>query len=778
VSGDTEIALHVYQALYGKAPGFEQLNTLKGQITASGAGAWANYMAANFSALSNEDFAAQVLKNISVTPTTLTATTTFGSAQQAYDGLLGGFKEYLGHVGPSYRGIVAAQLAKIISNLEVDTQFGVYGGAALALNKQVGANLAYSTNAANVNDSVVSVGPVIFCPRSTRVALGAEDPYLPNAWQLKNTGPSQIVSAGANNGLAGIDANIEAVHNAGSGCTGQGVVVAIVDSGLELGHEDFAANVLAGKSFNFFKLTDDTSPVAEEASLDHGTGVGGVAVARGWNGKGSRGTAPFASVVAYATVGTGEKPAATEFLSFGAKSKAGTSAVVTQFGNRADTVDIFNYSAGSDYADPPLFEDDEALQEQTNASKTGTETLRGGKGAIYLQAAGNEYTDLKGTRRDASQPVLEINCATTLSADIDQLGGFSNVGGMTCGSPNHEPANKPYFYQVASIHNTGKASSYSSAGSSIWITGFGGEYGVAEAAIITTDNSGCKAGANNTSNAQKSEIEGIVSYLSKVVADLFGNSTVDPDCNFTGRMNGTSAATPSVAGVVALMLEANPALTWRDVGFVLAKTARKVDVDIASGTRAVDYIASGATATLALDLPWQTNSAGFHFQNRYGFGLVDATAAVTLAQNFTAPAGRRTGNLVKVVSGDQVSTALGAGQYTRMERKVAFGEAGAVSGMMRVDLEITNTLPNGLNSGKLQFELVNNSTGQRSILMPAFTAWYVGGKTDLIAPNAIRKFRFHTNAFYGESLSGDYTVRVTNVGGELAFTSKLTSFSM
>ena len=116
-------------------------------------------------------------------------------------------------------------------------------------------------------------------------------------------------------------------------------------------------------------------------------------------------------------------------------------------------------------------------------------------------------------------------------------------------------------------------------------------------------------------------------------------------------------------------------------------------------------------------------------------------------------------------------------QYTRLERQVAFGEAAAVSGMMRVDLEVTNTLATGLNPGKLQFELVNNATGQVSILMPAFTGWYVGGKTDAIPANGVRKFRFHTNAFYGDSLGGAFTVRVTNVGGAVAFTSSLTSYS-
>ena len=71
---------------------------------------------------------------------------------------------------------------------------------------------------------------------------------------------------------------------------------------------------------------------------------------------------------------------------------------------------------------------------------------------------------------------------------------------------------------------------------------------------------------------------------------------------------GTSASTPMVTGVAALMLAANPKLSWRDVPIILARTARKNDV---------------------LDDGWKKG-----FNHRYGFGAVDAAAAVKLAQNW------------------------------------------------------------------------------------------------------------------------------------------------
>ena len=46
------------------------------------------------------------------------------------------------------------------------------------------------------------------------------------------------------------------------------------------------------------------------------------------------------------------------------------------------------------------------------------------------------------------------------------------------------------------------------------------------------------------------------------------------DTNYTW-FSGTSAAAPVVSGVIALMLQANPELDWRDVQHILIETADK-----------------------------------------------------------------------------------------------------------------------------------------------------------------------------------------------------------
>ena len=82
--------------------------------------------------------------------------------------------------------------------------------------------------------------------------------------------------------------------------------------------------------------------------------------------------------------------------------------------------------------------------------------------------------------------------------------------------------------------------------------------------------------------------------------------------------SGTSASTPMVAGVVALMLSANPALSWRDVRLILAQTARRND---------------------PTDPEWAPKPSGLAHNPKYGFGVVDAAAAVARARTWSSVGG-------------------------------------------------------------------------------------------------------------------------------------------
>ncbi|ELK24182.1 Proprotein convertase subtilisin/kexin type 6 [Myotis davidii] len=91
--------------------------------------------------------------------------------------------------------------------------------------------------------------------------------------------------------------------------------------------------------------------------------------------------------------------------------------------------------------------------------------------------------------------------------------------------------------------------------------------------------------------------------------------TTDLRQRCTDGHTGTSVSAPMVAGIIALALEANSQLTWRDVQHLLVKTSRPAHL------KAND---------------WKVNGAGHKVSHLYGFGLVDAEALVLEAKKWTA----------------------------------------------------------------------------------------------------------------------------------------------
>ena len=86
--------------------------------------------------------------------------------------------------------------------------------------------------------------------------------------------------------------------------------------------------------------------------------------------------------------------------------------------------------------------------------------------------------------------------------------------------------------------------------------------------------------------------------------------------DYESDFGGTSSATPTASGVIALMLEANPNLGWRDVQEVLMRSAKKVNPS---------------------DTDWKVPvaPANINHNHKFGAGLIDASAAVSLSGNWT-----------------------------------------------------------------------------------------------------------------------------------------------
>ena len=87
------------------------------------------------------------------------------------------------------------------------------------------------------------------------------------------------------------------------------------------------------------------------------------------------------------------------------------------------------------------------------------------------------------------------------------------------------------------------------------------------------------------------------------------------DANYTQTFPGTSSAAPTVSGIIALILEANPNLGWRDVQEIIMRSAKKVN---------------------DTDSDWKTPIApdNINHNHKYGAGLIDATAGVSMAVNW------------------------------------------------------------------------------------------------------------------------------------------------
>jgi len=171
---------------------------------------------------------------------------------------------------------------------------------------------------------------------------------------------------------------------------------------------------------------------------------------------------------------------------------------------------------------------------------------------IYTFAAGNEYSNSNFSSVLSSRYTLVVG-ASTYEAKIAP---YSNYGtNILCVAPGGEGGNKPK--------------------------------------IITTDLLGDMYGY---------DIKG--DHF-----DVFENKNYE----YTNDFDGTSAATPMVSGVIALMLDANRKLNYRDIKYIISHSSKQIDTNHTS---------------------WIKNSANLWFSQYYGFGLIDTQKAVDMARDF------------------------------------------------------------------------------------------------------------------------------------------------
>lgn len=483
--------------------------------------------------------------------------------------------------------------------------------------------------------------------------IAAADPLFADQWNLKNTSQVSAASA-AVVAKAGEDINVQPAWTARPN-KGAGIRIAIVDDGIEIGHEDLASNIAPnGTSYNYITLSTDPTNDPADTLSGHGTKCAGIAAARDQNGLGGTGVAPRANLVGYNLL---------QQLTASNEADAMTRGVAN--------VHVSSNSWGSPDSTGNVFASNATWQAAVNA---GLSTGRGGLGTVYTWAAGN-------------------------GAPLDN----SNYDGQ---------ANYRGVIAVGAVNHLGAKSSYSEQGANLWVSAPGGEF-CDTLAITTVDRTGA-LGGNTAATA------GLTDYANK---------------NYTRCMNGTSSATPTVAGVVALVLEANPNLGWRDVRNILAQTARKND---------------------PLDPGWMLTKGTpvYNYNHKYGFGVVDANAAVTAAATW-----------VNLPAEKTFATAVAAPALAIPDNNVTgVSNTIAVAGSLITSIEyidITFSAADHTWPGDLKVTLTS-PLGNISTLSVTHNCINTAAPTVAIKCNSYSAWRFGSAAHLGEAADGNWTLTVVD----------------
>ncbi|XP_076465888.1 furin-like protease kpc-1 isoform X3 [Babylonia areolata] len=328
------------------------------------------------------------------------------------------------------------------------------------------------------------------------------DPKWPNMWYLNRGG--------------GLDMNVMKAWE--QGYTGKGVVVTILDDGIEKDHPDLQKNYDEQASYDVNGHDPDPQPRYDYSNENrHGTRCAGEVAAEADNNVCSVGVAYNAKIGGVRML-DGDVTDSVEAQSLSLQTQH---------------IHIYSASWGPD--DDGRTVDGPATLAR-KAFYDGITKGRGGLGSIFVWASGNGGRD----------------------GDNCNCDGYTNSIYTLSISSSTENGNVPWYSESCS---STLATTYSS--------GSGGEK-----QIVTTD--------------------------------------LRKDC--TETHTGTSASAPLAAGIIALALQANPSITWRDMQHIVVETAKPDNL------KAPD---------------WVINGVGKNVSHSFGFGLMDASAMVSMARNWT-----------------------------------------------------------------------------------------------------------------------------------------------
>jgi len=261
-----------------------------------------------------------------------------------------------------------------------------------------------------------------------RYAYQPTDFFFAQQWQMEHRNT---------NGLsAGVDLNVRA---AWPWSMGQGAIIAVADTGVELEHPELAARLAGAPHFNFATQTLDAGPISGSAKAAHGTEVAGLAAAN-INDARMVGVAPEASLASWVIFNSDFTLVPDDQL-------------MAMYQYQSDIVGIQNHSWGNFgvlQLGPTLLEEIGI----SNAVQRG----RSGLGVIMVRSAGSDRT----------------------------LGASANDDGY---------AADPQVIAVAAVRLDGRVASYSEFGSCILLAAPSGDSSQGFNGLFTTDLLGTR-GAN------------------------------------------------------------------------------------------------------------------------------------------------------------------------------------------------------------------------------------------------------------------------------------------
>jgi kexin len=467
------------------------------------------------------------------------------------------------------------------------------------------------------------------------------DEFFDKQWHIKSLG-TQVNPYDKSLTIEGNDLDVMDIYHRYMGYNnGNPIVVQVVDTGVDIKHEDLIDNIDLDLSRN-----SDTQKMGDPTvTTIHGTMCAGIIGARAFNGKGVRGVAPFVKI------------AGNNWLGYQSNTE------IEEVWTKNDSKGKIAISSNSWGISEGTIQN----QQFEKLMKYGSENLRKINGKAY----GKLFVKAAGNGRDKRQDT-----------------GLSYI------------SSNPYVITVSALTNENKYASYSTAGSNIFVSGYSGNFYNNSATIATTTITG------NTD---------------------FPTWKKDTKKNYTYAMNGTSAATPTVAGSLALVLEACPKLSWRDVKYLIAKTAIQIDED---------------------NTLWHINSAGFHHNINYGFGLINAKEMITQCQNNYIPLVEYTTafeefDIEDIAIPDNNSTGISQDFNITISKNIEWiGLTITSDHTYGGDLEINLTSPSGITTRLVQ----GRNNGYNYILENGF--------------------RYGSVAFYGEDTVGTWTVQVIDIDEE------------